>query len=322
MNNNPLFSVLIANYNNKNYLEECVNSVLCQTYANWEIIIVDDFSTDNPDEIYNSLVKNSRIKVYMNEQNRKTAYTFSKALSRSKGEICGFLGPDDTLEKTALEKTIKKHLQFPECGIVYTLNYICDHSLNIIELTKWGGMLPSHKSQLTASAGEKITSFATFKKNIFERTEGINSKFTRAFDQDFYFKMEEVAPICFINEPLYFYRIHNRNISLNENHAKAWYWSYIASKDAYFRRKKGKIKIPNITFSILQRRYLKVCLLKIDEKLRTRKYRNILYYYFQISWLFFWDKNFLIFKAHVFFIKRILLRNFRSNYEDFALQYN
>ena len=48
----PLFSVLVANYNNGRYLEECLKSIFNQTYKNWEIIIVDDFSTDNSHDVY------------------------------------------------------------------------------------------------------------------------------------------------------------------------------------------------------------------------------------------------------------------------------
>lgn len=59
MNDNPLFSVLIANYNNGKYLMEAINSVYAQTYTNWEIILVDDASTDNFKEIYKELEKDA-----------------------------------------------------------------------------------------------------------------------------------------------------------------------------------------------------------------------------------------------------------------------
>ena len=61
---NPLFSVLIANYNNACFLKEALNSVINQTYKNWEVIIVDDFSTDCSYEIYQEYSKDSRFKIY------------------------------------------------------------------------------------------------------------------------------------------------------------------------------------------------------------------------------------------------------------------
>lgn len=59
MKANSLFSVLIANYNNGKYLMEGINSVYAQTYTNWEIILVDDASTDNSKEIYKELEKDA-----------------------------------------------------------------------------------------------------------------------------------------------------------------------------------------------------------------------------------------------------------------------
>lgn len=71
----PLFSVLIANYNNGKYLVESIESVRQQTYANWEIILVDDASTDNSPELYKELEKDKRIHIYLNEQNMGYGYT-------------------------------------------------------------------------------------------------------------------------------------------------------------------------------------------------------------------------------------------------------
>lgn len=306
MNKIPLFSILIANYNNTHFLKECIESVKSQTYTNWEIIIIDDCSTDNPGYIYSQLETDSRISISYNETNRKTAYTFKRALDLSQGEICGFLGPDDTLHPNAIEETIAKHLERPDCSIVYTLNYLCDEFLNVIELLRWGGALPEGESQLTVPPGKKITSFATFKKRYYEKTEGINIKFTRGYDQDFYYKMEEVGKVFCIEKPLYYYRKHANNISMNENNIKAWYWLYVANKDAYYRRKRNSLAIKNISFGDLQRTYLQVCLLKIDQKLRTKNYRHICFYYWQLFKLCLWDKEFLIIKRHIFFIKRLV----------------
>jgi len=311
MNNLPLFSVLIANYNNTKYIEEAVASIKKQTYGNWEIIIVDDCSTDNPDAIYRNLSKEHRVRIFRNSINRKTASTFKKALDLSNGDICGFLGPEDVLEKSALEKTVKCHLKLPDCSIVYTFCYLCDEKMEIKGLFKWGGVLPDGESQLTVAPGKKITSFATFKRSFYDFTKGIDIKYTRGFDQDFYYKMEEVGKVYCIKEPLYFYRQHDGNISLNENNVKAWYWLYVANKDAYYRRKKQKLNIKNITYGDLQRTYINACLLKIDQKIRLRNYRNICFYYLQLGMRFFWDKDLLIYKRHKFFLKRFILRMFK-----------
>ena len=107
--NSALFSVLIANYNNGQYLQDAIDSILCQTYTDWEVVIVDDGSTDNSKEIYRQYEQNSRFHIVYNEQNRGCGYTKWRCVEEAHGEICGFLDPDDVLMSDALEKMEKVH---------------------------------------------------------------------------------------------------------------------------------------------------------------------------------------------------------------------
>ena len=91
--NQPLFSVLITNYNNGRYLQEAIDSVLAQTYTNWEIILVDDKSTDNSFEIYEKYKDDGRFKIYYNEVNMGCGYTKHRCAELASGELCGFLDP-------------------------------------------------------------------------------------------------------------------------------------------------------------------------------------------------------------------------------------
>lgn len=104
LNKTPLFSVLIANYNNGKYLMDAIDSVWRQTYTHWEIILVDDASTDNSKELYKELEKDNRIHIYYNEENRGCGYTKRRCADLANGELCGFLDPDDALTDDALEK--------------------------------------------------------------------------------------------------------------------------------------------------------------------------------------------------------------------------
>ena len=95
MNDNPLFSVLIANYNNGKYLMDAIKSVYEQTYTHWEIILVDDASTDNSHELYKELEKDERIRIFYNDENHGCGYTKRRCAELANGELCGFLDPDD-----------------------------------------------------------------------------------------------------------------------------------------------------------------------------------------------------------------------------------
>lgn len=74
----PLFSILVAQYNNARFLQQAIDSVYAQEYANWEIIIVDDCSTDNSCEIYKEYEQDNRIHVFYNKENRGEGYTMSR----------------------------------------------------------------------------------------------------------------------------------------------------------------------------------------------------------------------------------------------------
>lgn len=104
-----MFSVLISNYNNSQYLQGAIDSVFAQTYNDWEIIIVDDGSTDESQKIYEKYREDNRIHIYYNEQNRGCTYTKWRCIEECKGELFGFLDADDTLMPDALECMVNEH---------------------------------------------------------------------------------------------------------------------------------------------------------------------------------------------------------------------
>ena len=101
-----LVSVIMPNYNGAKYIKESIDSVLAQTYQNWELIIVDDCSTDNSLEVI-AEYQDERIKVYKNEQNSGAAVSRNRALQEAKGKWIAFLDSDDLWLPEKLEKQIK-----------------------------------------------------------------------------------------------------------------------------------------------------------------------------------------------------------------------
>ena len=120
----PLFSVLIANYNNGCYLQEAIDSVLAQEYGNWEIVIVDDKSTDNSIEIYDKYKDDNRFHVYFNEKNEGVGYTKNRCVEKANGWICGFLDPDDVLVgEEVFGIMVKTHMDNIGASMVYSNMY-------------------------------------------------------------------------------------------------------------------------------------------------------------------------------------------------------
>lgn len=101
-----LVSIITPSYNTADYIEETINSVINQTYKNWELIIVDDCSTDNTDEVVRNFLKDKRVKYLKNVKNSGAAISRNKALLEAKGEYIAFLDSDDIWEKDKLKKQV------------------------------------------------------------------------------------------------------------------------------------------------------------------------------------------------------------------------
>lgn len=103
---NELVSIIMPSYNTGKFIQETINSVKNQTYNNWELIIVDDGSTDNTDEVVRA-IKDDRIKYIKNKVNKGAAISRNIALREAKGRWIAFLDSDDLWKEDKLEKQIK-----------------------------------------------------------------------------------------------------------------------------------------------------------------------------------------------------------------------
>lgn len=238
MTNQPLFSVLIANYNNGKYLMDAIESVRRQTYTNWEIILVDDGSTDNSHELYKELEQDERIHIYLNDLNRGCGYTKRRCAELANGEICGFLDPDDSLIENALELMVNVHQKHPKVSVVYSKAYFCDTEFNILK----EATLPDFSKNQTYFDYRNHGSMhlATYKNSFYKLTDGINPILQAAVDQDLYFKIEEVGEIYALDSFTYNYVIkgHENSIATDfRKYASTWYWNLISRRNTCIRRK-------------------------------------------------------------------------------------
>jgi glycosyltransferase involved in cell wall biosynthesis len=125
MINKPLVSVILPTYNRAHTLRRAINSVLNQTYKNFELIIIDDASTDNTEELIKKIKQiDGRIKYVKCKKNIGAALARNKGLDLAQGDYIAFQDSDDEWLPQKLEKQIKKFEQNPEADIVY-------HSLSI-----------------------------------------------------------------------------------------------------------------------------------------------------------------------------------------------
>lgn len=232
-----LFSLLMANYNNSHYIEGAIDSVFKQTYTNWEIIIVDDASTDEFEHIITRYQHESRIKVYRNEKNMGCSYTKRVLAEKASGSLLAYLDPDDTITPDAVMLMVQAHKENPNASIVNSKQYICDENMKILRVGEHTRALPPKTPYLLLSDGS-IHAFAAFKRSSYDRTKGLEPvrKKDRAIDQELYYLLEEEGEVYFIDKPLYYYRIHSGSISNWGNEVAANIEHYNIIEESCIRR--------------------------------------------------------------------------------------
>ena len=117
----PLVSVIMPVYNGEKYLAEAIDSILVQTFTDFELLIVDDGSQDNSAEIIRSYVKrDSRIRFFQQEQNEGSANARNRGIANAKGEFIAAMDCDDVSLPERLQKQVDFLESHPEIGALGT----------------------------------------------------------------------------------------------------------------------------------------------------------------------------------------------------------
>lgn len=131
LNHTPLVSILLNVYNGSDYLAACIQSVLDQSYQNFEFIIADDASDDGTLEIIRSF-SDPRIRCITRTRRRHIPYTINEALALAKGEWIAHIDHDDLWERDKLQKQMDYVLSHPGVGVCFCQINLIDHENQII----------------------------------------------------------------------------------------------------------------------------------------------------------------------------------------------
>jgi glycosyltransferase involved in cell wall biosynthesis len=216
----PKVSIAIPTYNCSQFLKEAIESVLAQTYQDFELIISDNASTDKTKELVKSF-NDQRIGYYRNSKNIGMMANWNKCIELSKGNYLMILGDDDKLYPRFIEKSVKVHESNPAIGFSFTHCNKVDKKGRY--MMRWGykftpaGYLDKYKYlDYTIKFGSCLTNSSTvlLNKRVFTKVGYFEAPFgTNTFDFNMWIKIALEYPIYFINEALCDYRIHKEQIS-------------------------------------------------------------------------------------------------------------
>ncbi len=111
MVNQPTIDIIIPNFNKAKYLNQCLNSIISQTYKNWKIFLIDDNSKDNSKNILKQFEGNKNIEIFYLDENKGPSFCRNIGLEKSSSELIAFMDSDDIWPENKLEKQINEMLK-------------------------------------------------------------------------------------------------------------------------------------------------------------------------------------------------------------------
>jgi glycosyltransferase involved in cell wall biosynthesis len=207
----PLISVIIPTFNRSNKIIRAINSVLCQTYTNLEIIIIDDHSNDSTNKIIKSFLKKNNQKIFYirNKKNYGNAESRNIGIRKTKGRYIAFLDDDDLWFPDKIEKQIKKIISSRADG--------CFCKTISIEKNKVLGSKLLKNDLISFESGGPTGTWL-IKKNVFSNIGSFDKSFPANVDGEFLVRFNKKYKCSFVEEPLYVHFYHDKQItSSNRN---------------------------------------------------------------------------------------------------------
>lgn len=208
MQDKPLVSVIMNCFNSDEFLRESIESVINQTYKNWELIFWDNQSTDNSANIAKSY-NDSRIKYFYAPKFAPLYGARNYAVKEAKGDFIAFLDCDDLWKNDKLEKQISL-MHNGDFGLCYTNFYIMGQNKNkkLFVKTQPSGYIFKHQ---IANYSIGILTVMISKKAYDNIEDKFDSSLNFPGDYDLFIRLLKNEKACYIDEPLAYYRASNAN---------------------------------------------------------------------------------------------------------------
>ncbi|MGA2121748.1 MAG: glycosyltransferase [Methanoregula sp.] len=218
----PKITVLMSVFNGEKYLREAVESILGQTYTDFEFLIIDDASMDSSSEILRQYA-DPRIRLINNEKNLGLTKSLNMGIALAEGEYIARMDADDISLPDRFEKQIAFLERTPEIALLGTSNYFID------ENGKKTGMQIVRKNpsfDLLCNENQFNHGSIIVKKSVVRNLGGYNENFRYVQDFELWLRIAKEFPVRNLVEPLYKLRMHNENIGHLKSEESALYFLF------------------------------------------------------------------------------------------------
>lgn len=244
----PLISIITPAYNAEKYLAETIESVLQQTYSNWELLIVDDGSTDKTAHIIQEFLKQDNRIQYHYQPNGRQGKARNLAIKHAKGKYLAFIDADDLWTETKLEKQVAVFTQFPQVDLVYTNGVSFEDSIDNVASEHKGMKGLINKSFMFQSmlSGKSLPNLSVMvKKECVDAINGFaeDKRLQNAEDYQLWLRLaDNDCQMYGLAENLFYYRLHENQVTSQDSMAfeQAVWATYLADlKQINFREKRA-----------------------------------------------------------------------------------
>lgn len=261
-----LVSIVLPVYNGEKYLEESIESVLNQTYWNWELLIVDDCSTDNTEQIAKRYqLKDSRVQYYKNEKNLRLPRNLNKGFSMANGEFLTWTSDDNMYKPDAIKKMVNC-LEKTKADFVYTTFDIIDEDGRVT------GVHEADEENMKKIVGENtVGACFMYTRKVYETVGEYNHEFMLVEDFDYWQRIFSKFKVSRLMDNLYSYRYHGQQLTSTMKKEQF----YTAKKKMLINNRKLFRKL-----SLRQKYYyykaLNECLTELEEENKYYRYMYML----------------------------------------------
>ena len=223
----PKVSVIVPNYNHAPFLKQRIESILNQTYQDFELILIDDCSTDGSREIMENYRENPHVShIVYNDSNSGSAFRqWDKGIELAQGEWVWIAESDDYAEPIFLERMMNEVAKVPDCVLAYAATWWVDEEGNKLWETPDSGQVNIYqgkdfiKQKLAICNSIANVSECIFRRDCYRPTESHRYEHMRLCgDWFFYVLLAEQGTVVEVEEPLSYYRQHSSNISSDAEH--------------------------------------------------------------------------------------------------------
>lgn len=223
-------SVILPVYNGDDYVTLSIESVLNQTYENFELIIIDDGSTDGTPEIVDRFAeKDGRIRV-IHQENRKLPKTLSRGFRLARGEYLTWTSADNIMHSEFIERFVENMRKYPDVDMFYGNMKLIDEVGNEIKENSWrpekdhpeNVMLPWNILELNTYPSNYIGAAFMYRYGVAQIIEDYASNRYGIEDYDYWMKVNDLLTLRHVDftEPLYCYRFHSKSLTSRDKELK------------------------------------------------------------------------------------------------------